>query len=349
MSEIKGMPQVWKASDLRTAQRAPWLAKGWLPAAAVSVLVGDEGIGKSLFWVNLVAAITSGKPMPELGIPARDPQVVVLVITEDDWGNTVLPRLEVAGADLENVRVLCADSNGGGAPEFPRDLGIIQGMDEDIALVVVDTWIDTLANGVSVTGSQAARKALLPMKELATATGASVLLMTHTNRSRTKNARDKYGISAEIRKAVRMALFAQRDDEGMLCIGPEKSNTAQPLKAARFSIKGVQHFEQTDDDDGTVGLLTFEGEAQYTAAELLAVNVESDTAGNDRQDRVEAVNWLRGYLALNNTCLSSEVKKEAALAGIALRTLQRARKDLKVTIGYTGNPPVSTWSLPVPE
>jgi hypothetical protein len=347
---IKGAPQIWKATDLTaTTQRAPWLAKGWLPRAAVSVLVGDEGIGKSLFWVTLAAAITTGKPVPELGIPARDPAVVVLVITEDDWQNTVLPRLQVAEADVNNIRVLCGDEMGGGAPEFPRDLAIIEAMDEKPALVVVDTWIDTLASGVSVTGSQAARKALLPMKELATHTGASVLLMTHTNRVKTKNARDKYGISAEIRKAVRMALLAQQDDSGMLCVGPEKTNTSELLKAQRFSIQKVQAFDPSDEDDGTVARLLTEGEADYTARELLAVNMESDTVGNDRQDRIEAVTWLRGYLELHGCCLSSEAKKEARIAGLALRTLQRARKDLKVVIGYTGQPPVSTWMLPVSE
>jgi len=298
------MTKVWKASELQTAQRASWLAKGWLPRAAVSVLVGDEGIGKSLFWLTLAAAITTGKPIPELGIPVRDPQVVVLVITEDDWGNTVLPRLQVAGADLDHIRVLCGDGNGGGAPEFPRDLAIIKAMDEKPALVVVDTWIDTLANGVSVNGAQAARKALLPMKELATRTGASVLLMTRTNRNKTKNARDKYGISAEIRKAVRMALLAQLDDEGLLTVGPEKTNTSELCKAARFSVKKIQHSEPSEESDGTAPSLLFEGESQHTARELLAVAVESDTAGNDRQDRVEAVNWLQGYLEADRAARS---------------------------------------------
>lgn len=349
MSEVKGLPKVWNAADLRNTERAPWLAKGWLPRAAVSVLVGDEGIGKSMFWIHVVAALTSGKPLPEIGLPARNPETVVLVITEDDWSNTVWPRLDVAGADIDNIRVLCADASGAGAPEFPRDLGVIESMGEDVGLVVVDTWIDTIASGKSLSGAQGARKALQPIKEFATRTGASVLLVTHTNRNKTKNARDKYGISAEIRKSVRMSLYAQLDDTGTLCIGPEKSNVAELGKAAQFVIRPVQYVEPSDDDTGSVGCLSYLGESQYTARELLTVNVESEGVGNDRQDRVEAVTWLQGYLELHGCALSQEVKKEAAVVGIALRTLQRARKDMKVVVGYTGQPPVSTWSLPQEE
>lgn len=352
MTEIRGMPKVWKASDMTAAAQARWIAKNWLPAAGVSILIGDEGIGKSLFWVRVVAAVSSGKPLFEIGLAAREGgQVCVLVITEDDWGNTVLPRLVAAEADLDNIRVVSADTTGAGAPEFPRDLYLIEEMDEKPAVVVVDTWIDTLANGVSLSGGggQSARKALLPMKELATKTGASVILVTHTNRAKTKNARDKYGTSSEIRKAARMTIFAQRDAEGFLVVGPEKSNLTGQVKAALFGIKsvGVDCLEPDEDGEATTGALFYGGECKYTAAELVAINAENSNASVDRQERKDAVMWLRGFLYVNGTQLSADVKREANLAGITTRTLQRARNDLQVVVGYRGQPPVSTWSLPL--
>ncbi len=42
------MPRLWPAGDLSPAAHPRWLAQGRLPLAAVSLLVGDEGIGKSL-------------------------------------------------------------------------------------------------------------------------------------------------------------------------------------------------------------------------------------------------------------------------------------------------------------
>src|SRR6202012_5569984 len=153
-------------------------------------------------------------------------------------------------------------------------------------------------------------KALLPMKELATKTGAAVLLVTHTNRAKTKSARDKYGTSSEIRKAARMTLFAQRDDDGYLTVGPEKSNLAAPAKAAMFTIKSVEVASLDDiEGDNTTGCLSYAGESQYTAAELVGRNAENASASVDRQERKDAVMWLRGYLFLNGTVLSADVKR----------------------------------------
>ncbi|MET4432079.1 hypothetical protein ABIA65_005398 [Mycolicibacterium sp. 624] len=74
-------PKLWNAADLRAAEQPRWLAKNRLPRGAVSLLVGDEGLGKSLFWVYLAAAITTGKPLLEFGVPARDPGHVFVVVT----------------------------------------------------------------------------------------------------------------------------------------------------------------------------------------------------------------------------------------------------------------------------
>ncbi|SHU36450.1 Uncharacterised protein [Mycobacteroides abscessus subsp. abscessus] len=116
--------KLWRAKDLEPAAQPKWLAKFRLPLASVALLVGDEGIGKSLFWVWLVAFITTGKAEPKFGIPARAPGRVTLVITEDDWSTTVLPRLIVAGADLDLITVICTERDGSGAPIFPRDIAL---------------------------------------------------------------------------------------------------------------------------------------------------------------------------------------------------------------------------------
>lgn len=93
---IEGMPRLWRAGDLKPAAQPRWLARNRMPRRSVSLLIGDEGIGKSLWWVLVVAAVTTGKAVPEMGIPAREPDDVILVLTEDTWSEDVLPRLLVA-------------------------------------------------------------------------------------------------------------------------------------------------------------------------------------------------------------------------------------------------------------
>ncbi|WP_431840098.1 AAA family ATPase [Gordonia hongkongensis] len=339
-------PKRWKATDLKPAEQPRWLAKGRLPRAAISLLVGDEGIGKSLLWVWLVAAITTGRALPEFGIPARNPQNVLLVVTEDDWTTTVLPRLEVAGVNLGMVEVICAEDDGSGAPVFPRDLHLVVDAEPRPALVVVDAWLDTVTAGLSVKDPQQARRALHPWKEVATVTDAAVLLLTHTNRVDSGNARDKYGATGELRKKARLTLFAQQDDDGHLVVGVEKSNTTKALPATMFTVDPIQHFDATDDHDGSVPLLRYIGESDRTARDHIADQFEGDH-GDDRQERHDAVAWLREYLEIEGPAVrSADAKREAKKAGISERTLQRARKKLCVVIGYTGQPPVSTWSLP---
>jgi AAA domain len=104
--DVCDTPRVWKATDLKPATQPRWLAKGRIQCAATNLLCGDEGIGKSLLWVWVVAAVTTGNAIPKFGIPEREPAQVLLVVTEDDWCSTVRPRLETAGADLGQVSVI---------------------------------------------------------------------------------------------------------------------------------------------------------------------------------------------------------------------------------------------------
>lgn len=346
MSTDNGRPRLWRATDLRPAEQPRWLAKGRLPRGAISLIVGDEGIGKSLLWVWIVAAVTTGKPLPEFGIPGGDPAHVVLVCTEDDWTTTVRPRLEVAGADLVMAQVICTEDDGSGAPIFPRDLFLIAEADPAPALVVVDAWLDTVPPMLSVRDPQQARQALHPWKEVATVTDAAVLLLCHTNRVASANARDRYGATGELRKKARMTLYAQADDDGRLVVGPEKMNTAAPIPASTFTISSVQQFTPTPDSDGTVPLLVYAGDSERTAREHITDSYEAEH-GSDPQDHADAQRWLREYLSEEGPrAKSAYAKREAEKAGITEKVLRRARVKLGVVIGYEGMPATSVWSLP---
>lgn len=322
-------PRLWLATDLKPAADVRWLAKGRLPRGATSLLVGDEGIGKSLLWVWVVAAITTGKPLPEFGIPARAAEHVVLVLTEDDWSATVRPRLEVAGADLSKIAVVCEASDGSGAPEFPRDMALLENIEAQPVLIVIDAWLDTVSSGLSVRDPQQARQALHPWKDLATRTDAAVLLLTHTNRVSSANPRDRYGATGELRKKARMTLFAQTDEDGRLVVGPEKSNLVGPINATAFTIEPVQHFAVTDESDGTVPRLVYAGESDRTAKDLLADSAD----GADEPGGNPARAFLFDLLMRNGGELSaSDALKAGRAAGFGDQELKDARRRSKPRI-----------------
>lgn len=324
-------PRRWRATDLAPAEQPKWLARNRIPRSAITILVGDEGIGKSLFWVLLVYHVTTGKPLPEFGIPAREPEPVVVIVTEDDWSSTVLPRLEVAHVDLSMVSVICTDRDGSGAPEFPTDMDLIIGTDPTPGLVIVDAWLDTVPAGLSVQNGQQARQALHPWKEAANKTGAAILLLTHTNRVATGNARDKYGATSELRKKARMTLFAQADSEaeGQLLIGPEKANSTGGMEASRFEIHPIQHFAASDEGDGTVPKLELVGDSGQTMRQHIADAFEEPQGGSGGADE-----WLLNFLGVRGSQKATEVYTAADANGYSKDQIKRAKSKLNKDAGF---------------
>ena len=339
-------PKLWDAAELEPATQPRWLATNRLPRAAVSLLIGDEGIGKSLLWVFIVAHITTGKPFPGFGIPARDPGRVILVCTEDDWSTAVRPRLDVAGADLNMIRVICADKDGSGAPTFPKDLGLIRNADPKPDLVIVDAWLDTVPPSLNVRDAQQARLALHPWRDIATSTDAAIWLLCHSNRVSTGSIRDKYGATYVLRQKARMTIYAMKDDaDGVLIAGPEKSNGAITTVASRFTIKPILKFEPTEEHDGTVPLLEYDGFSHMTIREHVQAAATSQI-GTPRSDYSGGVAWLAAQLA-DGPRWSVDIHMTAERDGLNRRDLDAAKAQLHVQ--STREAGTGPWFMRLPQ
>lgn len=340
-------PRVWRATDLNASEPADWLAAYRIPRSAVTYMVGPEGIGKSLFLTLLTGVVSTGRGLPGFGIPTGPPGVVVLVLTEDDWSTTVRPRLELVGADLAMVRVICTEADGSGSPVFPDDMWTVTDAANGAALVIVDAWADTLPGALSVRDPQQARQALHPWRELATRAGVAVLLSGHTNREKGGNVRNAYGLTAELRKKARATLLAQPDpdDDTVLLLGPEKSNVAGKVPASRFRIEPVRVFDPTEYTDGTVPRLRWIGDAERPARELYAEAAER-TDDDQEHDRTESEQWLEDYLTANGATPRKTVLAAAAREKLAERTVKRAATHLGIVSQQSGFPRTATWALP---
>ena len=318
-----------RASDLGEPTPTRWLARRWIPWNAISLLVGAEGIGKSLFWVWVVAAVTNGRALPEIGLPARDPLDVLIVANEDD-ASEVLARLVVAGADLSRVVVI-------GEPDdlHPRSVeddieAYARTHDGRIGLVVVDMWLSTVDPRLDVQKPQAARTALKPWHDLAVSLETAVMLLAHTNRSTSKNARDRYGVTSELRKIARMTIYSQEDDDqdAPLIIGPEKANGTALAPAARFAREVVQHWEPSDDGDGTVARLKFVETTGMTSRQHVEVDAADDDAAAALSDAEEAI--LKHLSAAGGKAEPKVITKRAREdAGASDSTIDRAARALE--------------------
>jgi hypothetical protein len=337
-------PRIWLADDLAPAAQPRWLAANRIPRAAVSLVIGEEGIGKSLLWVWIVAAITRGAALPGFGIPARAPgRVLLAAITEDDWCSVVRPRLEVAGADLSRIGVICTERDGSGSAVFPKDVGLISEADPAPDLIVVDAWLDTVPAHLQVKDPQQARLALHAWKDLATATDAAVLLVCHTNRVDTANPRDRYGATSALRQKARMSLYCLTDlDTGKLIVGPEKANGAAAVTASMFTIAAEQYWAPTADHDGTVPKLVYSSETLETVRDVIA---EAYAAGKTGDAGADTLAWLAAELGAGARWVS-DISRAGEVAGYNLDKLKRAKRRLHAESTKDGVTGAWFWALP---
>src|SRR5438874_1699415 len=75
-----------------------------LPLGKLVLLDGDPDLGKSLIALDLCARLSTGRPFPD-GRPGPGPANALVLSAEDNSADTVVPRLQRLGADLERITV----------------------------------------------------------------------------------------------------------------------------------------------------------------------------------------------------------------------------------------------------
>jgi AAA domain len=325
--------QLHRASDMTESKPVLWrLAPGYLAAGKVNLLVGAEGIGKSLWAIRAIASVTTGTPWGPFTIEG-DPADTVLIATEDGWEDTIRPRLEVAGADLSRLHLVCAAEDGTGIPTFPEDMPVLQRNDIAPSLVIVDAWIDTVAGGLQVKDTQKAREAVSPWKKYAADSGAAILLVTHTNRQESQDIRNTYGLSVGLRQVARSSMYALEDpDTKALLVGPDKSNLGAKGVAHRFVKTGIEHFEPTAGSDGTVALLESIGDDDMSIQDALAAQggAARPTAKTEEMDL-----WLRVELD-DGPVPVADLEAKALAEGYSTDQLRGARRRLNTKARKVG-------------
>jgi AAA domain len=320
-------------------EQVRWLWPGRIPLGKISVIDGDPGTGKSTLTLTISAKVTTGSPFPD----GTRPEVgdVILLSAEDDIGDTIRPRLEAAGADLERCWVL-PDVRPEGEPprppELPADLFLLEDLvkSKGAALVVVDPLMAFLAGQVDSHRDQDVRRVLASMAYMAANTGCAVLIVRHMNKGQ-GSALYRGSGSIGIVGAARAGLLVapDPDDDGRRVIAMTKSNLAAMPDALAYRL--------VNDEQYGVARVVWEGATKHTAADLVRPRVDEDEA----PALAEAAQVLKEILA-KGPVRARAATAYAKQAGVAERTLHRARHALGVTTRRKGFGADAhyEWSMP---
>jgi hypothetical protein len=319
------------------AERVTWIDRGRLPLGKLVLLDGDPGLGKTLITLDYAARVSSGRGMPDGSSgDLTEPGGVVILTAEDGLGDTVRPRLEAAGADLERIVVLDAVTDG--TDERMPTAADVPAITEAIAavkakLVIIDPLMAYLPSATDAYRDQDVRRLLAALSRVAADTGAALLVVRHlTKAGGGGNPLYRGGGSIGIIGAARVGLMVAPDpddDTGeRRIVAPTKSNLARAPAALAYRITDV---------DG-VPSIRWEGQTAHTAAGLVAATMATSDAPEERSRVAEAERVVRELLT-RGPVLVTEARAQLRAAGVADRTADRARTRLAVEArpdGYQG-------------
>jgi hypothetical protein len=229
-----------------------WLWPGRIALDSLCVIAGDPGLGKSVLTLDIAAHASRGAPWPdESGFaPVTS---VLLMSAEDDFVNTIRPRLVAAGADLSRVIALKGIVEGReNAPsrmlDISQDLEALQDSIEAVPpprLLVIDP-ISAYLGAVSENANAEVRSLLRPLAEMAASTETAIVLVSHLRKAKGSSLYRIIG-SIAFAAVARSALVVQRvKDIGKQerRLVPVKCNLEVTRTALRFRVEKHPDYPQ---------------------------------------------------------------------------------------------------------
>ena len=151
------------------AEKIDWLWHQRIARGKLTLLGGHPGGGKSQLSILAAARVTTGTDWPD---GAHRPKAsVVIVSCEDSAADTIVPRLEAAGADKRLVHTLDWVEHEGKRRLFDiaRDIPVLEAMVRklgDVGLIIIDPITAYLGKIDSYNNAEV-RAGLAPLQDMA--------------------------------------------------------------------------------------------------------------------------------------------------------------------------------------
>jgi putative DNA primase/helicase len=314
-------------------KQVDWLWTNHLARGKLTMLCGDSTLGKSQISISLTAVLTKTGVWPD-GDSAPSGSVIILS-AEDATDDTVVPRLAAAGADAARVHCLkCVRVEG-----KPQSFNIQTNMNlvaqkvrevGDAALVIIDPVTAYLGSEIDSHRTTEVRAALMPLEQLAKDLNVAVLAIAHPPKTPSTKALNYIAGSGAFTHAPRLTFLVIEDPElpSRTLLLAVKNNLGRKADGLGYSI--VSRTVGPNESILSSYIHWDDRPVYMTANEALAAHAEKKKA----KASGEAEDFLREKMQPGQNYAASEIKREAADAGIAGRTLDRASKSLGLAFPF---------------
>jgi AAA domain len=336
LGQPKGAPkQETEAIAIRTVrlsdverEEVSWLWLPRIPIGKVTILEGEEGLGKSWLICTLASIVSTGAALPD-GSQVQQGNVLMLS-AEDGLGDTIKPRLEAVDANCERIYAvdepLTLDEKG-----FQKlELAIAQ---HQPVLVTIDP-IFAYTGKVNANQAHESRGISSRLAEIAAKFQCAILIVRHIGKSKGLGEARAAGLgSIDWRAAARSVLLIGKDpaDEAKRAIVQTKNNLEQLADALGFEICN--------------GCFRWTGKSSLTAERILTTLSAND---EDTQFKNDAVDFLTQMLE-HGSVNAAEVEKARRKAGVSDYSLRQAKNKLRVKCHRSGFGKDGTWFWTLPD
>lgn len=256
----------FRTMDTVPEEEAQWLVPGYIPQGQITLLAADGGVGKTSFWCQLLAALSTGRAtLLEEVSPKWDSDSLsekadtlaetlsakqdtshkerwgAFFSTEDSVRKKLKKKLRLAGAKMMNLITLESSSTALlelrlGSPELSDFIHSYRP-----ALCVLDPIQGFLPHGVNMAARNEIRECLAPLMALGEQVGTAFLLVCHTNKRAGAWGRTRLADSADLWDAARSVLMMGDAGDGRRYLSQEKNNYGplQPTRLYTFSDSGL--------------------------------------------------------------------------------------------------------------
>jgi hypothetical protein len=329
-----------KASTVKP-RRVSFLWNPYLPIGKATMLAGDGGSGKSVVSSELAATVSTGGKFPgEWSSLNGEPANVLIMSAEDTAEETLQPRLDVAGADLDRITLRDFDLT----DDLVLDESGIEVIERQMAeirpkLVIIDPIVSFMGDKIDMHRSNEVRPMMVKLSALARDYDAAILVIAHVNKNEGAKAGNRVGGTVDFRNAVRSLLLVgsvDNEPERGYAIFHDKHNYSKEGLPLGYETVGAGEYDEI-------------AKVNWIDTDLTKGEVFGGTKSGPSQEQIVGKITAAFLRTVPSRCAPSNTVKsviEAAIPKVNERAIRRGRERVGVLV-HRDSSGKTEWELPM--